>query len=1090
MESSSFNSRVSAAAFAVGLGLVVATSPGTAAADESDSPSSSHETESSTSQNSGSTPESTSPAKESGADTDSGAIDASPDVEDAPPDAGDAASVSDEDAVESDPKTTVDEPASEVEPAEPESGSSGSDSPFDSEDPPAAGTGAARTGEGADDSDASAGLQSDEKGRVREDEEPAGAHSDLAQLEDSAADPLAQEAAPIGSASAATSTQKIPTALAAQSAAVDTKPVGFLSGLLAALGISPSLTGSDGPLAPATFITAVLDVIRREMNRLFKNQAPIGPAVQVAHSGDGDVSGSIGAVDPEGDPLKYTVIQAPSSGSVVVDAAGNFTYTPGAELAVTGGADEFVVRVRDAGFRLNVLSPRTVEVPVTVTIGAGVPSGLLAAKSVAPLAAAAAASGGANSGNPGDELWGEAHFAPYVDMAGWPPPDLMKIAKDYGVSLLTLGFLQATSDGKAAWGGYSTLTPGSSDEQAQKIDASIAAFKAAGGDVMISFGGANGTELAQWHTQRGLSAQALANAYADVVDTYGLNRVDFDIEGHAVADPASIALRSQAIALLQQQRPDLEVWYTLPVLPSGLTHDGINVVDKALQAGVKLDGVNVMAMDYGESAAPTSGPNAKTMGAYAILAAESTYAQMSTLFAQHGEQFGWNQLGVTPMIGVNDVITEIFTVADAQAFEDFARAKGLGMVSMWSVGRDKPGSLGQASPTASGLDIPAGSFSNVWNDYGTLNEMDLGGTTGGGGPVTGGTTTVIGWMWGTDTVLNFDPAKDKLDFGWFQPGNFEVTEAAGSTRIAIVDNNQTYTLNGVGLNELSMGNIVALDSNTTAKWQTLISSASTPVLPTISIANVSKAEGNGGSSNLAFTVTLSKAATTPVTVKYATSNGTATAGSDYTAASGTVTFAPGVTSQTVNVVVLGDTAVESDETFTVTLSTPTGATISKATATGTITNDDAAPVTLPSVSIADLSVSEGNGSHGHFMFSVTLDKASPETVTVNYATSNGTATAGSDYVAASGTLTFAPGVTSQMVHVDIIGNAVVEPNETFTVTLSDPTGATLADATAVGTITNDDVADPGPDPDPDPDPDPQPGDGTIYLVSTSGPDIT
>ncbi|MGD9622678.1 MAG: Calx-beta domain-containing protein, partial [Mycolicibacterium sp.] len=786
-----------------------------------------------------------------------------------------------------------------------------------------------------------------------------------------------------GAAKVMTSAHKTPTAVAWQAAAAETKPVGFLSGLLAALGISPSAGGSEGPLAPATFITAVLDVIRREMNRLFRNQAPTGAPVQVQHSGPDAVSGSIGAVDPEGDLLEYAVRQGPAKGSVIVAGDGTFIYTPGAELAVTGGTDEFVVRVRDVGLRLNVWSPRTVEVPVTVVIDGGVPSALLAAKSVAPLAAAAAVSGGVNSGNGGDELWGEAHYAPYVDMAGWPPPDLIAIARDNGVSLLTLAFIQANSAGQAAWGGYSSLTPGSSDEQAQKIDAAIAAFKAAGGDVMVSFGGENGTELAQAYVAAGRSATELAQAYAGVVDHYGLNRIDFDIEGAAVAEPASIALRSAAIALLQQQRPDLEVWYTLPVLPTGLTHNGIDVVDKALAAGVKFDGINVMAMNFGPSVAPTSGPNAKTMGAYAIDSAESTFAQMSALFAQHGEQFGWNMLGVTPMIGVNYTAGEVFTVADAQALEDFAASVGLGMVSMWSVGRDTPGSLGQATPVASGLDVPAGSFSDVWNDYGTVNTMNLGSTPGGGGggnpgggPVTGGTTTVIGWQWGTNAVLDFDPATDKLDFGWFQPANFEVTEAAGSTRIEIVDNNQTYTLAGVGLGEMSMGNIVALDTNTVAKWQALIGGASQP---------------------------------TPA---------------------------------------------------------------------------------LPSISIADLSVSEGNGSHGHFMFVATLSKTSTETVTVTYTTSDGSATAGSDYVATNGTITFAPGVTSQTVHVDIIGDAMVEPNETFTVTLSDPTGATLADATAMGTITNDDVADPGPDPDPDPDPDPQPGDGTIYLVSTSGPDIT
>nr|MCH9760645.1 cellulase family glycosylhydrolase [Actinomycetes bacterium] len=674
--------------------------------------------------------------------------------------------------------------------------------------------------------------------------------------------------------------------------------------------------------------------------------------------------------------------------------------------------------------------------------------------------------GGINSGNPGDELWGEAHFAPYVDMAGWPVPDLIGIAADRGVSLLNLGFITATADGQAAWGGFSTLTPGSSDSQAQSIDDSIAAFKAAGGDVMISLGGANGTTLAQSHVQRGLGAEALATSYAAVADFYSLNRIDFDIEGAAAAEPESIALRSEAIALLQQARPDLEVWYTLPVLPSGLTHDGLAVVDSALAAGVTLDGVNVMAMDYGESAAPTSGPNAKTMGAYAIESAESTHSQLTALFAARGQQFGWNQLGVTPMIGVNDVLTEVFTLDDAQALEDFAIAKGLGMVSMWSVGRDTPGSLGQATPNASGIDVPAGSFSNVWNDYGTINDMDLdsnpggGGTGGGGDPVEGGTTTVISWNWGTDTVLDFDPAADKLDFGWFQPANFDVTEQAGSTRIEIVNNNQTYTLDGVGLNDMQIGNIVALDTNTVAKWRTLIdnSTPSEPQLPSVSIGNSATAEGNNGTSDLGFTVSLSEASTDPVTVGYSTSDGTATAGSDYVTTSGTVTFAPGVTSQAVSVGIVGDSVVEQNETFTVTLSNAAGATIADGSATGTITNDDVIAPQLPSVSVGDAVGAEGNSGTSNLGFTVSLSEASTDPVTVGYSTSDGTATAGSDYTATSGTLTFAPGVISQLVNVGVLGDSVVEQNETVTVTLSNAAGATIADGSATGTITNDDTA--------------------------------
>ena len=139
---------------------------------------------------------------------------------------------------------------------------------------------------------------------------------------------------------------------------------------------------------------------------------------------------------------------------------------------------------------------------------------------------------------------------------------------------------------------------------------------------------------------------------------------------------------------MQKTRPGLGVWLTLPVLPQGLTQDGLNVVQAALVAGVKVDGVNVMAMDYGDSAAP---PQLKSMGEYAIDAANATFAQMTSLFAARGQTFGWNQLGVTPMLGVNDVRSEVFTLADADRLETFARAKGLGMLSMWSINRDNPG---------------------------------------------------------------------------------------------------------------------------------------------------------------------------------------------------------------------------------------------------------------------------------------------------------------------------------------------------------------------------------------------------------------
>jgi chitinase len=235
-----------------------------------------------------------------------------------------------------------------------------------------------------------------------------------------------------------------------------------------------------------------------------------------------------------------------------------------------------------------------------------------------------------------------------------------------------------------------------------------------------------------------------------------------------------------------------------------------------------------------------------------------------------------------------------------------------------------------------------------------------------------------------------------------------------------------------------------------------IGTSTPPAVPSMSIADVSVTEGSTGTTNANFTVSLSKAATTPITVGYTTTNGTATAGTDYTAASGTLTFAAGVTTQSIAVKVAGDTTVEPDETFTVTLANPTGATLSRATATGTIKNDDT--VALPGVSIADVSVTEGSTGTTNANFTVSLSKAATTPITVGYTTTNGTATAGTDYTAASGTLTFAAGVTTQTIAVKVAGDTTVEPDETFTVTLTNPTGATLSRATATATIKNDDTA--------------------------------
>ncbi len=222
--------------------------------------------------------------------------------------------------------------------------------------------------------------------------------------------------------------------------------------------------------------------------------------------------------------------------------------------------------------------------------------------------------------------------------------------------------------------------------------------------------------------------------------------------------------------------------------------------------------------------------------------------------------------------------------------------------------------------------------------------------------------------------------------------------------------------------------------------------------PMISIDDVSHVEGDTDQTYL-FTVNLSSASSDPVTVAYQTNDGSALAGSDYTAASGTLTF-NGTTQQIITVTVKGDLVSEPDEEFTVTLSDPTNALLGTATGTGTIINDD-----ISLLGISDVTQPEGNTANT-MVFAVTLTKPSANPVTVEFTTQDGTATtAGEDYTATSGTLTFqANSNVTQFITVMINGDTIVEPDETFQVLLSNPSNASFdsSGGMATGTLIDDD----------------------------------
>ncbi|TQS44713.1 cellulose binding domain-containing protein [Cryptosporangium phraense] len=293
-------------------------------------------------------------------------------------------------------------------------------------------------------------------------------------------------------------------------------------------------------------------------------------------------------------------------------------------------------------------------------------------------------------------------FSPYVDVLLNPPFDLADAAARTGVRRYTLGFLVAADGCAPSWGGVLPVgDPGLAER--------IAALRSAGGDVRIAFGGANGPELATVCD----TPDDLADAYQRAIDAYDATMVDFDVEGGALADSSANAKRAAAIGILRARNRGLDVSVTLPALPQGLTQAGVDLLAGAADAGIDFDAVNLMAMDYGDAAAPD--PDGR-MGRFAIDAVTAAQAQVRGVFGLSDDE-AWRRLAVTPMIGVNDVATEVFSLTDAAAVARFVREKNLAWYAMWSANRDVPcpgGPRPAAQPTCSGVAQEQSAFTGAF----------------------------------------------------------------------------------------------------------------------------------------------------------------------------------------------------------------------------------------------------------------------------------------------------------------------------------------------------------------------------------------
>ncbi|MFZ0219066.1 MAG: chitinase [Candidatus Aquirickettsiella sp.] len=293
-------------------------------------------------------------------------------------------------------------------------------------------------------------------------------------------------------------------------------------------------------------------------------------------------------------------------------------------------------------------------------------------------------------------------FSPYADIsinAHWDPqyqdmepPDLVKLSADSGVTNYHLAFITDVGACHPAWAGQS-------DYSVEKAWGSHLTdnMRAQGIHYTIAFGGASGTDISS-----GCDNEAqLVAAYEQIIKTYQPAGLDFDIENSSIDVPKLM----KAVRTVQTSHPELKISFTLPILPEGLIDTGKSVVRAAQANGIKNYVINVMAMDYG--------PNYKEgMGKYATQAAGNLFAFLKTLYPEKSDAAVWQMVGITPMIGINDVNVEKFTLADADVVREFAVHTGVGLTSMWSAARDNPCADAWASPVCSG-----GSLQKEPNEY-------------------------------------------------------------------------------------------------------------------------------------------------------------------------------------------------------------------------------------------------------------------------------------------------------------------------------------------------------------------------------------
>ncbi len=276
-------------------------------------------------------------------------------------------------------------------------------------------------------------------------------------------------------------------------------------------------------------------------------------------------------------------------------------------------------------------------------------------------------------------------FAPYVDVTATPTFEFQQLGSTNQKDAI-LSFVVASTQNACtpSWGASYSITQA---DDSLDLATRIARLQQQGGSVAISFGGRDNQELAVNCTDE----TSLYNAYQTVITHYHINTIDLDLEGNDLSNTTADDRRATAIAQLQQNQRQsgnkLAVWLTLPVTPQGLSEDGTNAVATFLAKGVDIAGVNILAMDYGSSLTSN-----QTMLSGSESAATETERQLGILYDQaHLHQNNpslWHKIGITPMIGQNDITSEVLSIGDASSLNSFALSHKVGRISMWSANRD------------------------------------------------------------------------------------------------------------------------------------------------------------------------------------------------------------------------------------------------------------------------------------------------------------------------------------------------------------------------------------------------------------------